>query len=80
MKNSCLTRDQPEDDSCGGLGPVVLCNPPLSRWSAKELGSSELSACGSASLFKVKHCGLWFLLRPLCGPPTHTGVAVETFV
>ena len=37
----------------------------------EELGGFELLTSGSASLFKVKHCGILVPPRPRCGP-SHT--------
>ena len=58
-------------------GPDLPCYPPLSQVSSKfevddrRTGGSEIPTSGSASLFKVKHCGRWFPCD-LCVARPHT--------
>ena len=42
----------------------------------EELEVPELPTIGSASLFKVKHCGFSSPMTSVCGPPTHRIAAV----
>ena len=74
----------PEDILYGGIGPDLPCYPPPSHGRGltsmtEELGGSEPPIGGSASLLSLKHCGLEFPLRPLCGPPTCRVAARCTF-